>query len=684
MPHKRRQPRNRRQRTAIPKADAGYCVFGATLLTDLVVAFTAETGGVREGADIEYIHRMRVATRRLRAALPLFRDCYTKVEYRRWFSSIKAITQALGEARDADVQIAFLDQYLHGISGPASGPSASMIRPLNQQRPPDNPVKAGPPPALSVPVLALQSGLFGLVQLVLRRVSTVITVIGQPAREDAPQLPPPAEEQPFTAGQQGIECLLLRLQQRREALQPQVIAALAQLEESGVVKRMQRRVRMISVTGKRDHVDIHTADVYQRAYNAIQLKVVEVFDHEPSVAHPDHITEHHEMRKSAKHLRYTMEAFAPLYPGNLKGELKAVKQLQELLGDMHDCDVWVDSLPHFLVEEKKRTETYFGHTEFFSFIEPGINHLREERQEKRSQVYTDFVAYWDDLRKGMFWDKLRDSLGAALESVQSPPAPLARSAEREGPVRIALIADVHANLPALEAVLSDAVQRGATVVINAGDMVGGGPFPDEVVNRLRRTESIDIRGNAERKVLSVQTAKHPKGGKDQRMALWTWQALSAENRTYLADLPEDLRFMVRSTRLLVTHASPLDPKELLTASTSAARFSELGRAAGADIVIVGHAHQQFSTIAGGVRFINPGSVGTPGGDDNRACYAILQLEPYDLCHFQIAYDSDPVARACIERGLPGLAPSQHLRAQSDRDAVIPADTGDHIPEGPDA
>lgn len=683
MPHKRRQPRNRRRRTAIPKADAGYCVFGATYLTDLIVAFTAEAGGVREGADIEYIHRMRVATRRLRAALPLFADCYTKVEYRRWLSSIKAITQALGEARDADVQIAFLDQYLQGISGPASGLSASMIRPLNQQRPPEKSAKSEPaalPPAVPTP----HQGLLGALRQVLRRVSTAITAIGQPAPVDPPQLSPPTEEQPFSAGQQGIECLLLRLQQRREALQPHVIEALALLEESGVVKEMQRRVRTIAVTGKRDLVEIHTADVYQRAYNAIQLKVMEVFDHESSVTRPDQILEHHEMRKTAKHLRYTMEAFAPLYPGSLKGELKAVKQLQELLGDMHDCDVWVDSLPRFLVEEEKRTETYFGHTEFFSFIEPGINRLREERQETRNQVYADFVAYWDDLRKGMFWDRLRDSLGAALESVQSPPAPLARSAEREGPVRIALISDVHANLPALEAVLSDAVQRGATVVINAGDTVGGGPFPDEVVNRLKKAESIDIRGNAERKVLSVQTGKHLKAGKGRSMAFWTWEALSAENRTYLADLPEEQRFMVRSTRLLVTHASPLDPKELLTASTSAARFSELSCAAGADIVIVGHAHQQFSTIAGGVRFINPGSVGIPAGDDTRACYAILQLEPYDLCHFQIAYDSDPVFRAGIERGLPGLAPSRHLHAQSVLDAVSPADTGDQTPEEPES
>jgi putative phosphoesterase len=463
-----------------------------------------------------------------------------------------------------------------------------------------------------------------------------------------------------------------------------VIEALDLLEERGVVREMQRRVRMIAVTGKRDQVDIHTADVYQWAYNAIQLRVLEVFDHESSVPRPDLITEHHEMRKAAKHLRYTMETFAPLYPGGLKGELKAVKQLQELLGDMHDCDVWIESLPRFLIEEKQRTETYFGHAEFFSLIEPGITRLREERQEKRNLVYTDFVTYWEELKKGLFWDKLRDTLGTALEGVQSPPAPLARAAERKGPVRIALIADVHANLPALEAVLADAVQRGASVVINAGDVVGGGPFPDEVVSRLRRTESIDIRGNAERKVLSVQTGKHPKAGKIRDLAVWTWEALSAENRTYLADLPEELRFMVRSTRLLVTHASPLDPKELLTASTSAARFSELGRAAGADIVIVGHSHQQFSTIAEGVRFINPGSVGTPTGNDNRASYALLQLDPYDLCHFQIAYDREPVIRAGIERGLPGSTSNQHLRVQPALDTVIPADPGDRSPEEPDS
>jgi len=169
MPHKRRQPRNPKRRVVPSRADSGYCVFGATVLTDLITAFTAEAGGVREGADIEYIHRMRVATRRLRAALPLFRDCYTRAEYRRWLSSVKAITQALGEARDADVQIAFLDKYLLGIPGQTSGTSVSMIRPLNHQRPLEDPVKSEPPAPLALPAPVLRPGLIGAILQVLRR-----------------------------------------------------------------------------------------------------------------------------------------------------------------------------------------------------------------------------------------------------------------------------------------------------------------------------------------------------------------------------------------------------------------------------------------------------------------------------------------------------------------------------------
>ena len=86
------------------------CIFGVQRVLPLLDAFLREIEGVRSAEDIEHIHRMRVASRRLRAALPLFKSCFPKKKFRMWMQELQKITRALGDARDTDVQIAFLER----------------------------------------------------------------------------------------------------------------------------------------------------------------------------------------------------------------------------------------------------------------------------------------------------------------------------------------------------------------------------------------------------------------------------------------------------------------------------------------------------------------------------------------------------------------------------------------------
>lgn len=95
----------------ITKPDDEYRQYGAGILLQLAADMAGETTGVKSGADIEHIHRMRVASRRLRAALPLFVDCFPKKEYANGMKEVRQITRSLGRARDLDVQIAFLRTY---------------------------------------------------------------------------------------------------------------------------------------------------------------------------------------------------------------------------------------------------------------------------------------------------------------------------------------------------------------------------------------------------------------------------------------------------------------------------------------------------------------------------------------------------------------------------------------------
>ena len=95
-----------------PEPIRAECIFGIQRLLPLVDAFSNEIHGVKTAQDIEHIHRMRVASRRLRAALPLFASCFPEKKYQVWMEEIRTVTRALGEARDTDVQIAFLTKLI--------------------------------------------------------------------------------------------------------------------------------------------------------------------------------------------------------------------------------------------------------------------------------------------------------------------------------------------------------------------------------------------------------------------------------------------------------------------------------------------------------------------------------------------------------------------------------------------
>jgi len=317
--------------------DPGFCLYGARNLLDLLSAVGGEIEGVREAEDIEYVHRMRVATRRIRAALPLFRNCYSKKEYKYWRREIRRITRTLGEARDADVQVDFLQKYLAALS--------------------------------------------------------------------------PRIYQP------GLECIILRLQQKRKALQPGVVTALDRFVSLGVASEMEDALRRVVVEAQLRHADMRSHTSYEQAFFHISLAIEEVFSYERFVPQKEQIGKHHAMRIAVKRFRYTMESFSGLYDGQMKAHIKAVKHLQDILGEMHDCDVWVDFLPEFLREEKERSVEYFGRGEFFRLIEPGINHLREDRKMRRDALWRSLVDYWEQLKQEGYWDDLRATINNPLQGL---------------------------------------------------------------------------------------------------------------------------------------------------------------------------------------------------------------------------------------------------------------------------
>ncbi len=222
-------------------------------------------------------------------------------------------------------------------------------------------------------------------------------------------------------------------------------------------------------------------------------------------------------------------------------------------------------------------------------------------------------------------------------------------------MKIALIGDIHANLPALEVVIADARAQGAEALWNIGDFVGYGPFPEEVVQFCLGLEMPAVLGNYDQKVLRYATHGVKTKNPLKRMAFaWASAQLSPASRAYLEALPEQRRIQALGWTALLCHGSPASIQEHLTPQTPASRLVELAALAAAPLVICGHSHQPFARQAGGAWFINTGSVGRPDDGDPRACYALLDLNPGGMAveHRRLDYDVDRAVREIHARGLP--------------------------------
>ena len=246
-------------------------------------------------------------------------------------------------------------------------------------------------------------------------------------------------------------------------------------------------------------------------------------------------------------------------------------------------------------------------------------------------------------------------------------------------MKVALIGDVHGNLPALEAVLTDARRRGAEAVWNIGDFVGYGAFPDEVVTRLRGENALSVIGNYDLKALAAVEAKghmaKPRPAEKRLAFRWAHDHLSEASRSYLASLPREVRREVAGRRVLLTHGSPASVEEHLWPDTPESRLRELARRAEADAIIVGHSHQPFAREVDGVWFLNTGSVGRPDDGDPRACYAMLRLGPRSLRvrHYRIPYDVERAVAEIRRQGLPEAFAQMTIQGRS-LDAITSAGT----------
>ncbi len=235
-------------------------------------------------------------------------------------------------------------------------------------------------------------------------------------------------------------------------------------------------------------------------------------------------------------------------------------------------------------------------------------------------------------------------------------------------MRIALLPDIHANLPALEAVLADAEREGTEAIYHLGDLVGYAPWPDEVVALLRQRGVAGVAGNYD----STVATDYAHGGcryEDPRQEAlshesyaWTRAHVSAATKAHLAALPFRLDLVatgghLAGPRVILVHGTPTHNTLYWTEDRSDEFCRKMAGHAGAragDLIAFGHTHRPWHRVVDGVQFLNAGSVGRPKDGDWRACYALVELTTAGISarHARVEYDVGRAAAAIRASDLP--------------------------------
>ncbi len=546
------------------KINPSYCKFGAETLLKILDGTDEQIDGVIKNIDVECVHKTRVSSRRIRAALPLFSFCFSKKEFKAWTKEIKKVTRLLANARDLDVQIAFIQQYMKNL---------------------DSTEKA------------------------------------------------------------NLNVLLKNHKNCRKNIQSSVTSGLEELKSTDTLGAIREYCEQTIANLSNQTFD--SSQVLEKAHWHISFRLDDFLSLQQYVYLEDEKLKHHQMRIYAKKLRYTMECFASQYPSKLDSEIETVKAFQDVLGEMHDCDVWIDYIPQFAenLKTKSNSKNKIGRNSEAN-IDQALQNFLIYIKDRRKKFYSQFVDLWDESKKSGFFDQLRKTTNLEFTTATQEKM---KQAFANPHVKVAVLSDVHANVQALERVFEDAEERGVDVFLNAGDSIGFGANPDEVVELLCEKNVLSIVGNYD---VEVMQGKSDAKGEKRLAYKFTKKELAEACECYLQSLPHELRLLVAGKKLLMVHGSPESINEHLYANTSVQRLKVLADNAQADVIVMGHSHEQFCREENGVCFLNPGSVGRPGDGNPQASYAIIRFDPFNVELIKLDYDVEAAADALRRRGLP--------------------------------
>lgn len=319
--------------------------YAAKIILNNLESLQKSVKGIITHDDIEDIHDLRVATRRIRTALDIFSTLFSKKKTKTWQDGMRTITRQFGKSRDLDVQIDFLEHFLDTI-------------------------------------------------------------------QDRHHLA-------------GIRRIYLRLIQKRNAIESSLGKHTADILKDKAFDDLCTSMQKAVIE---DEQSCFPQELFQLAFNTILTTLDQFLYYEIFIQYPEKVHELHLMRIAAKKLRYTLEIFLPLYEGKMDIFLDVMRSVQQQLGEIRDCDVWLSFIPAFLEKEKQRTARYYGNTAVMRRLNPGIKYLYENRHAERQSKYCHFIQQWRTWRSQDIWPHLRDLIFQATlrdenERTNSSPDP---------------------------------------------------------------------------------------------------------------------------------------------------------------------------------------------------------------------------------------------------------------------
>jgi CHAD domain-containing protein len=320
--------------------DQSYQLLACKYLHVQLEKLRKELAGACVADDIECIHQSRVASRRMRAGLEFFDHCFPVKKTKKWLNQIEKVTKKLGLARDRDVQIEFIQEFLSNLD---------------------------------------------------------------------------KEQKEY---KRGLNRLLLRLQQSRQRFQPKVVKGIDSFNSGGVLADIHGEIEKVLFHFMDKDIPLRSRFLFEHSRKRVTEQFQELLSHQDSLTNPLDISSHHQMRISAKRLRYTLEICDLALGGELKDMIKAVKKIQTYLGDIHDCDIWEDYLGQFIIDEKQNMVEYLGHSRPFALFQKGLDYLNRDCVKRRDALFNEFVEYWNKISEDCLWDKMLSIIDVPIEDNQ--------------------------------------------------------------------------------------------------------------------------------------------------------------------------------------------------------------------------------------------------------------------------